>query len=206
MRKKINPALLNEEQKIVVQKFTDENVLFWSGRVLIENINYTEERDEIKVSIRSQLKIEQNEKCAYCGLKIREETPAIEHIADKSKLHFKNQMFNVHNLVLSCGTCNFKKSRRSASDVYDGPYLTWNFLIVHPIIDTPSEHIVFDENFIHIIQVLSDKGKKTVEWFDLKGPIMLEERTKEAMFSALEIPSQFEEIIEEAIKINRTKR
>ena len=123
--------------------------------------------------------------CAYCGLPFKgEKDKQIEHIAPKSsKGRHPYFTFTMLNLVLSCGYCNsliVKGTKETIKGKVDQKrYRRNEFLIVHPYFDNPEKHYdwVDVENKVLIqAKADSDKGKKSIEMFDLDSIYMSEQR------------------------------
>lgn len=106
-------------------------------------------------------------KCAYCESPIGVVAYGhIEHFCPKSLCVDKT--FSWENLLLACDRCNVGKGTKFPVDVMDNP------LLIDPTdsrVD-PNNHLKFswDEKAkLASIYGLDDKGRKTVEIFDLNG-------------------------------------
>ena len=139
---------------------------------------------EIKKSIKDQLLVWQENKCAYCGLLLggtsREE---IEHIAPR---HIYPQFeYITKNLVISCQYCNSssKKGRKNTVEIQNTYYNKCIFSIVHPYYDDVDR---FFERMGAIISVSTGlsadeekKAQNTIDMFGLSENCHVEMRAKE---------------------------
>jgi len=205
LRKQIRPYLLNDNDVELLGVLEAHGVYLWKNNITLNQEQFHDRRDLLKESIREHLITEQGRLCAYCGLSIREHTPAIEHIADKSKPKYRHVMFNPLNLVLACGTCNGAKGIQDAASSWTGDYSSWSFLIVHPILDNPSDHIEFDPDFVVITNVHTTKGQKTIDWFHLQKEVMLNERLRHFKASQNLVSPEMEDLIQQSISIPRVR-
>lgn len=139
------------------------------------------DRDEIArvtkrynhIDIKSALKEETREKCAYCEARVTDVAHGdIEHITPKSNA--RHQTFDWDNLTFSCQICNQHKSSK------DG--------IVDPYVDEPDEHIFFVGPFV---KGRSDMGARTVLELKLNRVPLIESRNREIERYANEIEKIF---------------
>lgn len=135
---------------------------------------------ELKRLVRADLRQQQGDRCWYCGLKFRESSPDIDHIAPKG-IH-PQWTFSPVNFVLSCKVCNqdLKKGYDPIA-VVDVDYSQCSFRFVHPHLDDPSRHIKFCGHRLSILVVsLTPKGRETVSLFKLDSAERTKERAKDA--------------------------
>lgn len=146
---------------------------------------------EFKFILKSQLKIIQDDNCAFCGLKLGETSRyEIEHIAPKGgkeKPQHVEYCFTVINLVLACNLCNSSGKKGTFDTISNGPksldYTKLNFEIVHPYLDDHSTHYSWvNQDRKVIIQSLTDKGKLSVKLFDLDSAAQSEARAKQLFY------------------------
>lgn len=162
----------------------------------------------IQNHIRSALKDLQENECAFCGLPFDETSnEEIEHIApkgvkaDRRTPLYPEFMFTPLNLVLSCRLCNSpkRKGRFDTIETYDLVYDNCTFKIVHPYFDDPDEHYEFTISFAEVlIQNKSDRGRSSIDLFDLAGTAKTEARAKknnQAVYKAL--PQDKKDLIEQ---------
>jgi uncharacterized protein (TIGR02646 family) len=145
------------------------------------NVNIT----QFKKSLKSQLLVTQDEKCAYCGLPLGETGKTeIEHFAPKGgaiRPKHPEFAFTVNNLVLSCNLCNspVKKGNYDTVEVKNANYDHCTFKIVHPYFDDHSLHYGWTNDSEKIlIQGISVKGLESVRVFKLDSLRHSEARTR----------------------------
>lgn len=130
---------------------------------------------------------EQNEQCVWCTLTIGEagrRTAHRDHIAPKGI--YPQWTFVAKNLVLACEYCNGFSVKNDLDTVATAgiTYDQTTFKIIHPYIDTPSDHIEFvDQVDKVLIQGISDKGKWTIENMKLDSSGLTTLRAKDLVFS-----------------------
>ena len=115
----------------------------------------------------------QDRRCAFCEAILLVGSTHIEHIVPKG-VHGE-YTFEPLNLVSSCASCN-SSSKKGETDTVKlplaGRYRDNHFLMVHPYLDTPENHIVFkDDQKIELDYArCSPQGKWTVDLFDWDTP------------------------------------
>lgn len=140
-----------------------------------------------KASILSHGMKEQNEQCVWCTLTIGaagRRTPHRDHIAPKGI--YPQWTFVAKNLALACEYCNGFSVKNDLDTVATtgATYDETAFKIVHPYIDTPSDHIEFvDEEDKVLIQGITDKGKWTIENMKLDSSGLTTMRAKDLVFA-----------------------
>jgi uncharacterized protein (TIGR02646 family) len=136
----------------------------------------THQMKDVKNKINSDLNvIQENNKCAYCGLELNETCgPEIDHIAPKGKkrdgtILYPQFMFEPKNLALACHRCNFENKKIYDSiQTFNDNYAECSFKIVHPYFDDPLQHLDWVDNRTKILIIgLSDKGRETIKLFKL---------------------------------------
>lgn len=140
--------------------------------------------------VKSQIKAETNEKCAYCESKIDHIYAGdIEHIIPKSK--FPNLIFEWTNLTYCCGECNRRKL-----DYYDDQNP-----LLNPYTDNPEEHLIAAGDFI-VSNPGSKKGLLTQLKLELNRVPLLERRRERLMHlqSLLELYTSVEGEVKELLK------
>ena len=158
-----------------------------------------ENMKDIKKEIAIQLLKIQDGYCIYCGLTIDfYEHFEREHIALKSK--FPEFMFEPLNLVLACHTCN-GSSRKGNNILLNTPkktlYKSNTFKIIHPYLDKRDDHIMFASDNISLIPKNdSEKGKKTIEIFQLNNPGYLTLRGKQYLINKYSLDEELEDMID----------
>ena len=174
-----NPVKYSKGQRQYIKKLGTPRYEDWSVNNKINN--------NIKKTIRYQLLIQQNNRCAYCGLKLFETSrPEIEHIAPR-RIHPEFEYIN-KNLVIACQYCN-SSSRKGSYDtiaVKTDYYNACQFNIVNPYYDDTDKY--FDEETF-IIKIKSGlpenmrkKAEKTFEIFKIDDPLKVEARAKQVIF------------------------
>jgi uncharacterized protein (TIGR02646 family) len=139
---------------------------------------------EIKRKMKEDLWLLQNGLCAYCMKELDPRIPSDgglaldgdrEHIAPKS-LH-PEYIFESKNLVLACIVCN--RTLKNDTDTIHTKNLNYDncrFNIVHPYLDTISQHIEFTDGVI--TKIFTPEGSETVEMFKLDEPWLTRQRIK----------------------------
>ena len=139
-----------------------------------------------KSDVTTQLHTKQGRRCAYCGSYLFEENPHRDHIAPKSP-YFKWTFWPV-NLVLACYACNTDRKKTFDTVAVIRPsYRRTQFRIIHPYFDNPNDHLTFIGHRGSILikpRNGSEKGRETIELFDLMSPERAKQRAKDALFDA----------------------
>jgi uncharacterized protein (TIGR02646 family) len=135
-----------------------------------------------KDEITTQMATIQNRRCAYCGSKLSGDELTRDHIAPKE--HYPQFTFFPANLVLACTFCNTEcKKATDTVTVRDAVYENCTFLIIHPQLDEPTDHITFvggvDKILIKVLNG-SPKGRETVRIFRLASPDRTKRRAEDA--------------------------
>lgn len=155
--------------------------------------------DAIKGNIRDHLRLEQREKCCYCGGTVREtSSDHIDHVAPKSK--HPEFTFNTQNLVLSCSFCNGFEKKGSKETIHapkNAIYEHNAFIIVHPVFDIPSDHIKISS---FQVEGLTSKGIESIKMFKLHEERQLRSRRKMALADRFEqLPNFLKSLIDRLI-------
>lgn len=139
---------------------------------------------KFKAHITASMRLEQDNRCAYCGTRLYEKNPHRDHIAPKSK--YFQWTFCPMNLVLACYCCNTDhKGETDTVDTLAASYRRTTFKIVHPFFDRPEEHLEFAVSGNSILIVPkggSTKGEFTINLFGLMSPDRAKERAKDLLF------------------------
>ncbi|MGR3503562.1 HNH endonuclease [Pseudaestuariivita sp.] len=139
------------------------------------------DKDEIKrktkrynhPEVKSALKQETKEKCAYCEAKVTAVAHGdIEHVTPKSI--DRSLTFLWENLTFACQICNQKKSAKE--DILD------------PYSDQPDDHLFFAGAFV---KGRTPEGTRTVLELDLNRAPLLESRNREIERYAGEVEKVF---------------
>lgn len=163
---------------------------------------------EFKEKMKSLLKANQKNRCAYCGLPLDTRSPEIDHIAPKGGIKTPKHTevtFLPLNLVYACHYCNSSacKGKKDTVEFKPSPnYKDWIFTIVHPYLDDPKDffEICTDETLIYLPKQNSDelhqnKAKNTIEMFNLHKEAYLVEKAKQILFERN--PESVQQIITE---------
>ncbi|HEY5125599.1 MAG TPA: HNH endonuclease [Ignavibacteria bacterium] len=125
------------------------------------------ETKDLKSKISYLLHLNQGFKCAYCERYLIAEDKEMDHI--DSKKHNKNDIYTCINIVYSCGYCNSsaRKGQNSIVNLRNVNYKLNSFIILHPYLDNPEEHIIFqDEDQLYLdLPRCTEKGKETIKIF-----------------------------------------
>jgi uncharacterized protein (TIGR02646 family) len=132
----------------------------------------TNSMKDVKKHMKQELLELQDNMCAFCMTRFRtrvkdeDDLPLDgdrEHIAPKSI--YPQFIFEPMNLVLACPTCNRTlKNDINTIKLLATDYQDCEFYIVHPILDTISEHFIFERG---IIKCISDEANWSDEVFQL---------------------------------------
>jgi len=115
-------------------------------------------------TIKSALRSETSDKCAYCESKIVHLYPGdIEHIAPVSK--FPEKYCEWKNLTYACAQCNRRKL----------DYWSDTEPLLNPYVEDPAEHLIFCGGFV-IQRPGSNKGLLTHEKLELSRMALVERR------------------------------
>lgn len=139
-----------------------------------------------KANIRSDLKIQQGNRCAFCRCRVSVGTSYsnLEHLVPKGA--YPQFEFLPINLAYSCHKCNFGKGKKSTiaapvtpkiSQTY--PTTGAGFTIVHPHFDRYEQHIDFIDDIIVAAVPGSTKGPRSIKFYRLARPELAEERAFE---------------------------
>ncbi len=142
--------------------------------------------EAVKNKIKLHFREKQRERCCYCFRNTHGEfrfVLDIEHILPKSI--FRNVIFDLENLAVSCKKCNMKIKKNRTDFVSDIVYLktlsridkdhyfkSENYKIIHPNLDVFSEHIKYCNADIDGMRTVkykyqSEKGRFTYYYFKL---------------------------------------
>jgi 5-methylcytosine-specific restriction endonuclease McrA len=114
--------------------------------------------------IKSLLKAETADKCAYCESKVPHvDYGDVEHIVPKSVR--PDLRFAYENLTFACGICNTKK----------GEYHSDECPLLNPFVDDPSEHLIAAGPMV-LRTPTSDRGMVTEKRLDLNRAGLIERR------------------------------
>ena len=139
--------------------------------------------------VKSKLREDQHNKCAYCETGLTGDFGAVEHYRPKTKYIAEDvtkQLGNYwlaydwENLLCSCDKCNsaarkgnlFPLRDPSARDIANKDISKEVPLIINPAMEDPQEHIGFHKYVAFAVStdgVESDKGRRTIDVFDLNG-------------------------------------
>ena len=112
-------------------------------------------------------------RCAFCEELLREGNVELEHIVPKSK-HGK-YTYEPLNIVSSCSSCNSMRKKGNADTIMlplAGRYKDNRFLIVHPYLDNPDDHIKYqdEDKTLFDLDNCTNKGKWTIDLFKWDNP------------------------------------
>ena len=164
--------------------------------------------ESIKGKIRLDLNIIQsNNKCAYCGLDLRETSgPEIEHIAPKGEkpdgtVLYPQFMYEPYNLVFACHRCNCdNKKVYDSIQTVDDDYTQCEFKIIHPYFDEPSDHLDWVDNRTKILIIgKSPKGIETIKLFKLDEEQHSIARAKIKRYQELLLTKRENRIVEDVL-------
>ncbi|HDR7993068.1 MULTISPECIES: hypothetical protein [Bacillus cereus group] len=144
----------------------------------------THEMKRIKERVKSHLYDVQKHRCAYCGTRLNVGGRAeIEHVAPKGVSLYPEFTFHEKNLLFACEHCN-GSSKKGQKDIVIKKakyYPRCKFSIVHPFFDDPNQHYQWVEDIPICIKSNTDKGKKSIEIFELDSIYLTENRAKRVL-------------------------
>lgn len=122
----------------------------------------------IKNSINRCCLKEQQCYCAFCEGLVNEGDAPIEHISPKGLT--PDFVFEPQNLVVSCTRCNSPKIKGEKATIIGAVnpvYANNSFCIVHPRLDNPNQHILFQDTDRTVFDEpnCSQKGQDTISFF-----------------------------------------
>lgn len=168
-------------------------------------------RNELKSHIRKELKDNQGDYCAFCGLNLKTRVAQIEHIAPKGVGLYPEFMFEPKNLILACSLCNGfdKKKNYNTIIVYNKVYNKCEFKIIHPYFDNPDDHYEYikdpDTNLNVIIRpkvvhgIESLKAINSIDLFDLKSPDMVSARAEEILINQTKLNVARQKLLDQVL-------
>ena len=123
---------------------------------------------KIKQRISEHCLKEQQCYCAFCEGLVSEGDAPIEHISPKGST--PDFVYEPMNLVVSCTRCNSPRIKGEKPTIVgrvDSVYTNNKFCIVHPRLDNPDQHIVFQdaERTVFDIPNCSQTGQNTIAFF-----------------------------------------
>ena len=146
----------------------------------------TSQVSEFKKQFRLVAGTGQNHRCAFCileiGVDIGNRSDDIEHFAPKRL--YPQWTFERFNLMLACEVCN-RRWKRTYDPIKKkhSDYEHCEFNIVHPYLDTVTEHIMggyYNDLLEPTVPVaVTDKGRETILLFKLADPDRLKLWTKD---------------------------
>jgi uncharacterized protein (TIGR02646 family) len=139
--------------------------------------------NSIKLRIKEELYFNQYDRCAYCRRVIEADAKyePMDHIVAKS---IKPEwMFEPHNLVVTCDSCNNLKNddpTLTTAHINDNnfPQTSDSFLVFNPHFDTWSEHLRYEDD-IFLVGVPNSKGADTIRICKLYRYNIIINRAKE---------------------------
>lgn len=155
-----------------------------------------------KSLIKKQLLVIQDDKCAYCGLKLKETSRIeIEHIAPKGGIkqpQHTELAFTTINLVLACNLCNCTENKGTFDTIKTKNinYSLSEFKIVHPYLDDHDKHYGWETNEENEILIIgkSEEGKKSIDLFSLNSSDRTEARAKLKLYEYIKTLPQADDL------------
>lgn len=141
--------------------------------ILLSGTKIWNKRDKatnaVKRHVNQHCLKQQRCKCSYCESLLQKGENFIEHLVPKGL--YRDFTFEPQNLSVSCGRCNSTSVKGERDTIkgkpYKKDYQSNDFVIVHPYLDNPDEHIAFcDETRTTFDKdKCSKKGLATIEFF-----------------------------------------
>ncbi|SIT04085.1 hypothetical protein SAMN05421786_104250 [Chryseobacterium ureilyticum] len=161
--------IYTEDELNTIKQAISEGGDIWNNKILTP----------LKRKIKDYYRKKGKEQCCYCKRDFENEFNMIidiEHILPKSHLLFKDYMFEIKNLNISCKRCNMniKKDRTDfivdISTIKPDYHISNKYHFIHPNFDSYFEHISYN---IHIIDdkklikyiTKTEKGNYTYKYF-----------------------------------------
>lgn len=146
---------------------------------------WSEAYKSYKVNLRKYLYTQQQGRCAFCRCRISRGTEDItlEHLAPQSV--YVQYRALPENLVAACIKCNRPKNKEEtflnpAAAAISFPNSSNGFIIVNPYYDNYEDYIEFlDDVIIQAKPNTGDKGKNTIDFYNLTRPELAETRAIE---------------------------
>ena len=153
------------------------NQAFQQGGDVWNNVTLT----SIKRKIKSYYRNLNSEQCCYCRRDLQDEFNLvidIEHILPKGKEQFRNLMFEIENLNISCKRCNMNIKNDNTDFIVDINNILPDFKhsnkyhIIHPNFDNYFHNIDYEatiRNNKKLIKYVpkTNKGQYTYKYFKL---------------------------------------
>lgn len=157
---------------------------------------------QFKAAVMAHGKVVQNSRCVWCELPIGDvgrRSIHRDHIAPKG-LHSR-WTFEPLNIALACEYCNgfAVKGDLDTVAVPGATYQTSSFRIVHPYLDTPSDHITYSTGEQVVIEGRTPRGKWTIEKLRLDNPVITKERAIELLLANLPVTDDQALLLEQAL-------
>lgn len=181
-------ATLNANERNFINTLKPLGASYWSGKQYINGVEVTADIKRLKRKIAdSQLTLLDNT-CTYCGSKFGiQSDDELDHFINKARK--PEFTFEIQNLFVSCHKCNFptRKGKRKTYWRDHRKYSKCRFKIVHPHFDSVEKHFEYrimnnnQNQLIITINPLTRKAKKTISFFGLNEPVMVEHRAGQYM-------------------------
>lgn len=130
--------------------------------------------------VKDQLKIDQNDKCAYCETTLKNRQRHVEHYRPKSI--YWEKAFDWNNLLGCCSACNSTKG-------YQFPMHNRTPLLINPYIDDPADYIAFHEEIATpkngLSGVKKQKAETTIELLLSRDDLVFQRRKEWAAYRKL---------------------
>lgn len=163
MLSNLNPVQYTKDEKEHVQ-----NILLPQGAAGWKD--QKEITKTLKVKIMKETLRSQRCRCAYCEMRIRRGEEQIEHFVPKSVVG--EFTYEPLNLFSSCGPCNSRLIKDDhgiidETNIDKNNYRNNSFLIVHPYLENPEDHIFYQDKERRIFDMdrCTELGKRTISFF-----------------------------------------
>ncbi|GGG50950.1 HNH endonuclease [Epilithonimonas arachidiradicis] len=159
------------EELQIIEQAKSEGGDIWKNKIL----------DPIKRRIKTHYRTNDSEQCCYCKRDFQDEFNMvidIEHILPKANSLFKEYMFDIENLNISCKRCNMTIKNDRIDFIVDLKTIKPDYRIsnkyffIHPNFDNYFDHIDYEatiRNNKKLIKYIkkTEKGKYTYNYFHL---------------------------------------
>ena len=183
---------LTPNERALIQNLKHLGKQPWSTkqRTLIGGFDVTQNIINIKRKIADSQLALLNNACTYCGSKFGiQSDDELDHFINKARK--PEFTFEIQNLFVSCHKCNFptRKGQRKTFWRYNPKYTKCRFKIVHPHFDNVDKHFEYrvmnnnqnQNQLVITINPLTRKARKTISFFGLNEPGMVEYRAGQYM-------------------------
>lgn len=199
-------ATLNTNERNLINTLKPLGASYWSGKQYINGVEVTADIKRLKRKIADSQLILLDNTCTYCGSKFGiQSDDELDHFINKARK--PEFTFEIQNLFVSCHKCNFptRKGQRKTFWRDNKKYAKCRFKIVHPHFDNVDRHFEYrimnnnQNQLIITINPLTRKARKTISFFGLNEPGMVEHRAGQYMQHTFTNPTIHQHIFNQVL-------